>query len=191
MIPAFTSPGPTQFFRYGETCSALKHTFAPGSELAQHSWTYESAIRTAFDVTGASWQLFSKNSDDLDSMLWNGNLSWVFLNMATVVIGPLTQFTGGLADYYFPESRGNMERLAETHNGLPSEEMWRILTQGNKIGDTFIFNGSMNYKKHPVVIPPSCTCEVRLDSDTPIVFKDEMRIRIILHGIYKNVVEVG
>jgi len=178
-------------FRLGEACSWKKFSYKPGETLTSAVWLYKSSIPSAFEVNSISWQLFSKNSKDLDQVLWQASLCWRFSTGLDVAIGPLTQHTGSIGDQLFPEDRGNMERLAETGNGLPSEEMWRILTQGGREGDMYRFGGKMTYLKHPVMIPSSAECEVRLNLDEPVTFEEEFRFRVILHGVFKNVIEVA
>ena len=197
MLPQVLPPAPIRelpntYFRYGESCTWFKHTFEAGSRLTLHPWVYVSPIPVALEVTALSWQVFTTSTDDLDRLLWECALRWDF-GAAKIPIGPLTQATGGLGDHLFPESRGNMERLAETGNGLPSEEMWRILTQGNRIGDTFTFNGRMQYRKHPILIPASAQCALHLytDSEEGFVFSKTFRIRVILHGVFKNIIEIS
>lgn len=179
-----------KLFRYGESVHVFKHVFERGSTLVRHRWSYVPTVPVALEVHAVSWQLFTKSTNDLDRVLWECNLEWDFLQVK-VPIGPLTQSAGGIGDHLFPESRGNLERLSETNSGLPSEEMWRILTQGNKIGDVYTFNGRMQIRKHPILIPASAQCGLFLYADNEVVFQEQLRIRVILHGIFKNVIEVG
>ena len=184
----FTAP--LKLFRYGDTCTWFKSTHKAEDVLTMWTWTYSNPIPAAFDVHRVSWQVFSESSRDLDQVLWQAHLRW-HLPVADVMIGPLTQHAGSIGDRLFPKDRGNLERLADVSASLPSEEMWRILTQGSREGGVYRFDGEKDYTEHAIFLPANTQVDIQMLFDAPVVLERELRVRVILHGVYKNVVEVA
>lgn len=185
---------PGTLARFGESCVWFRYTFDADSDLTKYSWPYtNNETESSFDVTSVSWQLFSSNSVDLDRVLWECSLKWAFTRNATPLeeqIGPLTQSTGSFGDALFPEERDDLQRLADTNINKPSEELWRILTQGSKIGDTFVFQGRKDYHKIPICFPQQTGADIVLSAQNSFCLSAPLRVRVILHGTYRRTIMV-
>jgi len=198
-VATTTSPPvaiPNKLFRFGEICTWFRHTFTPGETVTKHTWKYENTedgADTSFEVNAVSWQLFSACAQDLDHVLWECSLGWSFApqSAAKMAIGPLMQSTGSIGDILFPEERGSLERLAETAEGRPSEEMWRILTQGNSVGDTLTFQGRKAYTQIPISFPKNTGGDIILTAENAFELSAPLRIRVVLHGHFRRVITIA
>ena len=170
---------PYNLFRYGEQVISAKTIFAPGVTLG--------------DNMPGAWE-WHVPPEDLQGMLWSAYLEWDFLH-TTAGISHLNFSTGSIGDFFFPsdDGRTDMEKLADTikEGKLPPEEVWRALAQATTIGQGVCFRGKKVYQRFPVALPANTTCSLRLCVEEPFTPKDEVRFRVALDGVFKNIIEIG
>jgi hypothetical protein len=179
------------YFRYGEGLPSYKFELPAGEPAGDLDWEGRDQLHgVAFDVKAVFWEIMACEAD-LDAMLWEGRLSWCFVQ-AKVSIAHLAYCSGSWGNLLFPDEMGDLERLAGTGGTAPSEEAWRALTQAARLTDnTKIFRGKRVYGRRPVLLPGNATWKVLLRWDREFTPVAPVRMRIGLDGVFKNQIEIG
>ena len=183
-----------QFYRLGECPIWLDREWAGGEEIGVK--LDQNVVRSGMnncqtmEVQAVSWELHTESDRDLNRLLWLGSLYWSFA-MVAVAIGPLSMFAGSEADRRFPQDRGDIEKLAEVANQGPCEEVWRAFAQTLSVGQSLFFRGQQTYHRHCVALPANSEVKIQLRMSEPYTLEAPVRLRVVLHGILKSVVEIG
>ena len=185
---------PSNLIRFGEVIFQLQKELRPGTPYADIILPVEGAGPSR-EVRLVSWELFTKDKDILNDLLWHGRLEWHFFRLDyegalessfVVPIGPLSLFEGSFVDLQSQAS--GLETLAQ----VDAEEAWRNTFQTFLLGDTFFFRGRKTYLQHAVHLPPGTRSEVHLKFDEPFSLLDgRVRFRFLLHSLCTERVEVG
>jgi hypothetical protein len=183
---------PVNFFRFGESVRCFSAEFKPGDFLEKdHVWDQPQGqgSEMAFDVQAVSWDIFVKDREDLEELLWYGSLFWEFVQVPYVPIAPLSLFDGSFLDlFHRNEGLTELEQIAKVVPELEWSEMAKTFLAGRGL----LYRGLKTYRKHPVALPPSAVYRVHLSTDgTKITFRDRVRLRVNLIGVFKTVIEVG
>ena len=186
------SPGNAsrECFRIGESPLWASWVFS-GQPVKAVSFPFkekDKATHQAREIHAVSWEIYTENKQDLINLMWLGELSWDF-PQANIAIGPVSMFHGSFYDLFF--SQGHMSDLEELAK-VKGEEEWRAMCQTFLIGKTHFFRGLCRYEKTPVLLPAGAVWDVKLSfPDEPFTPKGDTRMRIILNGRWRTVVEVG
>ena len=179
---------PPPVLRYGEVIKPKKRVWEPGEAVDEVIFVHREPL--AQTVHTVFWLLFAE-PEDLEALLWEGQVFWKFGQGQEVPISPLGHSTGSPAEMFFDAERSDMEKLAELGGGAPTKLMWRALAQTHKVGGVYCFRGQRVYRKHPVLLPADTQAELHVRMDRAFTAKHRIRLLVGVDGPYANTVEIG
>jgi hypothetical protein len=147
----------------------------------------------SYDVTRIHWEVYAKNEDDLEEVLWCGKLHWVFVGSTRVPIAPLSHYGGSLLDLQMAsqlkplDPAGDLEKLAAAHRQLE----WDATLRDFRIGQGHLFRGLLVLVAYPVCIPSNTQAGIDLIFDNEVQLNERVRIKLVLPVQFKTIVEVG
>ncbi len=187
---------PRNVFRCGDKTENRKITLQPQSDYSKgcrFDWSGPNKLRHDMQVRAVRWEIYTTTNEDLDTVLWNGSLSWDF-TMTLWSIAPLSFFGGGLGalldEGIRPEPRepsSDLEKLA----ALAKEEEFKTDLNDFKLGAGRFFRGFFNYMQYPVSIPADTSFAILLRFDEPLSLLAPVRIRVCLEGATRTMIEIG
>ena len=176
--------------------------FRVGESPLWASWVFSGSTKTVIfpfadgrnfgqnrEIHAVTWEIYTDDKKDLIDLMWTGELNWEFVQVR-VPIGPVSLFNGSFYDVFFSQGAGSdLEELAR----VKGEDEWRSMCQTFLIGKTHLFRGLNRYEKTPILLPAHASWIVRLDfpDATPFTPRGDTRMRVVLNGHWRNIVEFG
>ena len=179
--------GTPSVIRTGDFSQTLSH-ICTGPQAAKHvDFPFSlSPVSYTVDVHQIHTEVWYKAEEDLDTALWDGELSWEFLQTG-VVIGPLSAYEGSFSEHVGstlasdpPPPKDALEKMSD----IPAQQRWFELVREHRVGMGRIFRG-LHCFRMPVALPARTTYAVRLSWPEPPVFQGQVRFKITLRGQYR------